>query len=148
MSRPAPRHHTTARPPVRRSSRAAAVPLAAAARTMAASGSGVSLAATPLDRCPDCARPADGRWCATCGRKVDGLPSGLAGRVDRYLRRLTAFEVATRGHGANCITRETGGWARPAHDPGNLRQTCPCCGRDEYRGSFCTGCGIPTGAND
>lgn len=104
--------------------------------------------ATPLDQCPDCGRPAVGRWCATCGREIDGRPSTLADRTDRHLRRLVELDISLRGHGSHCITRETGGWAAPAHDPGNLRQTCRCCGRDEYRGSFCSGCGIPTGAAD
>lgn len=97
--------------------------------------------------CPDCGRPAMGRLCAECGREIDGRPSTLADRTERHLRRLGELEVSTRGHGAACITRATGGWA-PAKDPGNLRQTCPCCGRDEYRGSFCSGCGIPTGTSD
>lgn len=108
----------------------------------------VEAPATPLDRCPDCGRPATDRRCAECGRAIDGRPSTLADRTARHLRHLGDLGVSTRGHGSHCITRETGGWAPPAHDPGNLRQTCPCCGRDEYRGSFCSGCGIPTGAGD
>ena len=69
-------------------------------------------------------------------------------RTARHLRRLAAMGISTRGHGEHCITRETGPWERPADDPGTLQQTCPCCGRVEYRGSFCSGCGIPTGAKD
>jgi hypothetical protein len=103
---------------------------------------------TPRDRCPDCERPTTDRWCPECGREIDGRPSTLADRTQRHLRRLTDLGIETKRHGAACITRATGGWARPAHDPGTLRQTCPCCGRDEYRGAFCSNCGIPTGAAD
>ena len=69
-------------------------------------------------------------------------------RTAQHLRRLKAMGIPTTDHGLACITRDAGPWQRPEHDPGTLRQTCPCCGRDEYRGSFCTGCFIPTGAND
>lgn len=98
--------------------------------------------------CPDCERLSSAPWCGSCGRQIDGRPSTLTARTERHLRRLAELEISTRGHGAACITRETGGWAAPSKDPGNLRQTCPCCGRDEYRGSFCSGCGIPVGALD
>jgi hypothetical protein len=103
--------------------------------------------ATPLDRCPDCARPATDRWCADCGREVDGRASTLADRTARHLRRLAEIGLDTKRHGRWCITRATGGWAVLEHNR-DTRQVCPCCRREEYRGSYCSGCGIPTGAGD
>jgi hypothetical protein len=66
--------------------------------------------------------------------------------VQRHLWRLAEMGVAIRGHGEKCITRETGGWL-PADDS-PTHQTCPCCKRQEWHGSFCSGCGVPTGAAD
>lgn len=98
--------------------------------------------------CPDCGRVGVVRFCANCGRELNGRPTTLQERVSRHLGRLERMGLSIKGHDSRCITRETGGWEAPTKDPGTLRQTCPCCGRDEYRGSFCSGCGIPTGAVD
>jgi hypothetical protein len=126
------------------------VPAPAASRTAASDRTTTSFTGTPapsLDRCPDCERPATDRWCATCGRVIDGGPSSLADRAQRHLRRLAELGIDAKRHGPWCITRATGGWAVTERNS-NTRQVCPCCRREEYRGSYCSGCGIPTGAGD
>jgi hypothetical protein len=100
--------------------------------------------------CPDCARVGlyKGRFCLNCGRELDGRPSRVADRAERHIHKLERLGLPTKGHGSGCITRTTGGWAAPDEHPNHTRQSCPCCGRSEHRGSYCSGCGIPTGAAD
>jgi hypothetical protein len=102
--------------------------------------------------CPDCGRVGayNGRYCLNCGRELDGRPPSVTDRAERHIRKLERLGLPTKDHGPACISRPTGGWAAPTdeHQNHTLRQTCPCCARSEFRGSYCSGCGTPTGASD
>jgi hypothetical protein len=74
-------------------------------------------------------------------------PAYLEAQAARHVGWLHRLGRPTAGHGIACLTRLPD-WPYPDAPATNQFMTCPCCGREEQRGDFCTQCRARTGPPD